>query len=137
MRRRNRRTGSLGVFLSALLLLFSAPFLLPAAATAAPLAPGTTTAPGGAAQAWAGWESLGGGLTSAPAASSWSRGRLDTFVRGADNALWHKSYETGWSGWKSLGGSLTSAPAAVSWGPNRIDVFGRGTDNAMWHKWWN
>ncbi|MGW1071572.1 hypothetical protein [Streptomyces sp. NPDC002537] len=59
--------------------LFLGSFLAPAAATAAPTV-----------KAWSGWESLGGGLTSAPAVSSWSSGRLDTFVRGSDNALWHK-----------------------------------------------
>src|SRR5262249_56052520 len=86
-------------------------------------------------QHWSGWESLGGVLTSGPAVCSWSSGRLDVFVRGTDNALWHKWFSNGWSGWESLGGVLTSDPAAVSWGPNRIDVFVRGTDNALWHKW--
>jgi hypothetical protein len=87
---------------------------------------------------WLGWEDLGGVLTSAPAVSSWAANRLDCFVRGTDNALWHKWWNgSSWSGWESLGGVLTSEPAAVSWGPNRIDVFARGTNNAMWHKWWN
>jgi hypothetical protein len=75
-------------------------------------------------------------LTSAPGVSSWASGRLDTFVRGTNNAMWHKWYSSGWSGWENLGGVLTSAPDAVSWGANRIDSFVRGTDNALWHKWW-
>jgi hypothetical protein len=83
---------------------------------------------------WLGWESLGGVLTSGPAASSWSSGRLDVFVRGTDSALWHKWFQNGWSGWESLGGVLTSSPAAVSSGNGRIDVFVRGTDCALWHK---
>ena len=91
----------------------------------------------GARTRWSGWESLGGVLTSGPGVCSWASGRLDVFVRGTDNALWHKWYSGGWSGWESLGGVITSDPAAVSWGPNRIDVFARGTDNALWHKWWN
>ncbi|WP_108718751.1 hypothetical protein [Miniimonas sp. S16] len=86
---------------------------------------------------WLGWESLGGGLSSGPAVSSWSSGRLDVFVRGTDNALWHKWFAGGWSGWESLGGVLTSDPAAVSWSDGRIDVFVRGTDNALWHKWFD
>ncbi|MFD9903568.1 hypothetical protein [Streptomyces sp. NPDC059063] len=86
---------------------------------------------------WLGWESLGGALTSGPAVSSWAGGRLDTFVRGTDSALWHKWYDHGWSGWESLGGVLTSEPAAVSWGNGRIDVFVRGTDSALWHKWYD
>ena len=82
------------------------------------------------------WESLGGGLTSAPAIASWAKGRLDVFGRGTDNALWHKSLADGaWSEWKSLRGILTSPPAAVSWGEGRIDVFVRGTDRALWHRW--
>ncbi|MDD7942985.1 hypothetical protein PHK61_31740, partial [Actinomycetospora lutea] len=39
---------------------------------------------------WSGWESLGGVLTSEPAAVSWRSDRIDVFVRGTDNALWHK-----------------------------------------------
>ena len=92
----------------------------------------------GSGRRWFGWESLGGVLTSDPAVSSWAANRLDCFVRGTNNAMWHKWWNgSSWSGWENLGGVLTSAPAAVSWGPNRIDCFVRGTDNAMWHKWWN
>ena len=57
---------------------------------------------------WHDWESLGGVLTSDPTAVSWASGRLDVFVRGKDNALWHKWYDRGWSAWESLGGVLTS-----------------------------
>ena len=63
--------------------------------------------------------------------------KIDIFIRGTDNALWHKWWVNGhWIEWENLGGVLTNAPAACSWGPNRIDTFVRGTDNAMWHKWW-
>jgi hypothetical protein len=32
----------------------------------------------------------------------WAPGRLDLFVHGTDNALWHKWYDGGsWSGWES------------------------------------
>jgi hypothetical protein len=84
----------------------------------------------------ASWQSLGGGLTSAPAICSWGSGRLDVFARGEDFALWHKRFTDGsWSDWESLGGGLSSPPAAVSWGEGRIDVFVRGNDRALWHKW--
>ena len=82
-------------------------------------------------------ESLGGVLTSGPASASWGPNRLDVFVRGSDNALYHESWAgTTWSGWESLGGLLTADPAAVSWGPNRTDVFVRGVDNQLWHQYW-
>jgi hypothetical protein len=86
---------------------------------------------------WMDWESLGGVLTSGPAASSWSEGRLDVLVRGTDSACWHKWFDNGWSDWESLGGILTSSPAAVSWDQGRLDVFARGTDSALWHKWYD
>jgi chitodextrinase len=83
-------------------------------------------------------ESLGGLLTASAAATSWSSNRTDVFVRGTDNALYHRSWNgSTWSAWERLGGVLTSAPGAVSWGPDRIDVFVRGTDNALWHKGWD
>lgn len=87
---------------------------------------------------WSKWEDLGGILTSGPGSSSWGPNRLDVFVKGSDNAMYHKWWNgSRWSDFENLGGVLTSAPASVSWGPNRIDTFVRGTDNAMYHKWWN
>lgn len=87
------------------------------------------------------WRSLGGTLTSGPAAVSWGLGREDVFVRGADNRLWHKWYDvqrsgSKWSGWESLGGALTSDPDAASYNPGELDVFVRGTDGYLWHKWY-
>jgi uncharacterized protein YvpB len=74
----------------------------------------------------------------APAAAavvSSSPNRLDTFIRGADNALWRKSWNgSGWSGWQSLGGLLSSEPTAVASAGGRIDVFIRGADFALWHR---
>ncbi|WP_437949296.1 LamG-like jellyroll fold domain-containing protein [Sorangium sp. So ce296] len=83
------------------------------------------------------WESLGGDLSSTPAVSSWASGRLDVFVRGKDNTLFHKYFDDAWSTWESLGGALTSGPAAVSWGNRRIDVFARGQDNELVHKYFD
>jgi hypothetical protein len=80
---------------------------------------------------------LGGYCKHGVAVSSWAANRLDCFVIGSDNAMWHKWWDrSAWRGWESLGGYCVSAPGAVSWGPNRIDSFVIGTDRAMWHKWW-
>ncbi len=88
--------------------------------------------------AWGAWESLGGVCTSPPAVVAWGPNRLDAFVKGTDNALWHKWWNgAAWGGFESLGGNITSPPTVVSWGPNRLDVFAKGDDNAMWHRWWN
>ncbi len=83
------------------------------------------------------FENLGGTLKSAPAAASWGPNRLDLFVRGADDALWHKWWDGAWRGWERLGGTLTSGPAATSSGNGLLDVFARGTDNGLWHLRWN
>jgi hypothetical protein len=84
------------------------------------------------------WDDLGGTLTSAPAAASWAPGRQDAFVRGTDNALWHRWWDgRGWGGWESLGGVLTSDPAVVARAAGRLDVFVRGTDGAIWQRSWD
>jgi hypothetical protein len=49
-----------------------------------------------------------------PAVVSRPDGQIDLFVRGRDNAAWHRTYRAGkWSEWKSLGGVLTSGPGAA------------------------
>jgi hypothetical protein len=54
---------------------------------------------------WSPWRNLGGGLTAAPAVSSWDHTRLDVFVRGTDNHMWHRWGDgLNWSGWEDLGG---------------------------------
>jgi murein DD-endopeptidase MepM/ murein hydrolase activator NlpD len=84
------------------------------------------------------WGDLGGSLTSAPATASWAAGRQDVFVRGTDNALWHRWWDGhGWSAWEFQGGVLTSDPAVAARAPGRLDVFARGTDSALWHKSWD
>jgi hypothetical protein len=73
-----------------------------------------------------------------PSVSSWAANRLDVFVRGTDNAIWHAWWDgTRWNAWESLGPAIVSSPAAVSWGPNRIDLFGVGADGNVWHKVWD
>jgi hypothetical protein len=82
-------------------------------------------------------DELGGVITADPSISS--RGEhLDVFGRGADNALWHKSYNAGgWTSWESLGGILSSGVGSVSWGGERVDAVALGADKAVWHWWWN
>ena len=58
-----------------------------------------------------GYFPLGGFLTSTPTASSWAPNRLDVFVRGSDNALYHRSWNgISWSAYEWLGGNLEGAP---------------------------
>ena len=71
----------------------------------------------------------------APAACSWSQGRLDVFVEGTDGTLWHKWYSgNSWSGWENVGGlSLTASPAAAVWPQSMtIDVYVLSTGHVVW-----
>ena len=84
------------------------------------------------------WESIGGVLTSDPAATLNAPGGLVVFARGTDNAIWHTWQEHingNWSPWESLGGNWTSGPAAALYRDGRLNVFARGTDNAIWTRW--
>ena len=88
------------------------------------------------------WESLGGATPNRVTAVAWAANRLDLFVRGTDNVIYHKWWDgSHWgpspAGWESLGGATPGPVTAVAWGPNRLDLFVRGTDNAIYHKWWD
>jgi len=64
---------------------------------------------------WSGWQSLGGTLTSSPAATSPGSGQIDVFARGSDGALWYKDWNgAAWSSWHPLGGQIPAGtgPAA-------------------------
>lgn len=53
-----------------------------------------------------------GEFSSGPAVASWGANRLDVFIRGAGNQVWHKAWGgSQWSDWESLGGELAAAPA--------------------------
>jgi hypothetical protein len=87
---------------------------------------------------WSGWESLGGVLSSAPGASSWGPNRLDVFVAGTDNQLWHKWWDgSKWIGYEPLGEQLWSGPCAYSRAENLIDVFIPGPDGSIRQRNWD
>jgi hypothetical protein len=87
-----------------------------------------------------GWhiDNLGGTFTADPDISSQGAGKLDVFGRGAENALWIKSFpvNNGWGNWVYMGGSLASGPGAVSWSNGRIDVVMRDGSNNVSHWYW-
>ena len=87
---------------------------------------------------WTPWKSLGGYLTSDPAAVSWGLNRIDVFARGSNGQLIHRwlsgDFEPKWSNWESLGGILNGAPAVSSRGYKKLDVFIRGNNNQLYSK---
>ena len=86
---------------------------------------------------WGSSQSLGGSLTSSPAATSRNSGGMTVFVRGTDGAIYYRDYVAGsWGHWTSIGGKTAAgtAPAVCSWGGGRLDVFAQGTDGSLYHK---
>ena len=88
-----------------------------------------------------GWASLGGTITSRPAAAYWQgpdSGILGVFARGADGAVWgrveyHVSGHTAWTSWSSYGGHLLAGTSpAVAFTHGRIFLAAVGTDRAIW-----
>jgi hypothetical protein len=84
------------------------------------------------------WIGFGGVLTSEPFASTDTFGRVHTFVRGSDGAMWENVFSSNpWnpSGaqWIGHGGSISIwPPQALLDGPTYTYV--QGQDNAMWRK---
>jgi hypothetical protein len=89
------------------------------------------------ASGWAPWTTLDGGMIGDPAVANNADNRLETFVHGTDNRLWHGYQEGGptgvWRRWFTLGHQIVGNPAATRGPQGRLHVFARGTDNALWH----
>jgi hypothetical protein len=95
------------------------------------------------AEPWGSWVPLGGATNSPPTLiyDDYSNNlRLDLFVRGTDNGIWHKAGTinggggVSWaSSWDSAGGATPSAVTAI-WGTSGVvAVFVRGTDNGVYY----
>ncbi|APR85692.1 Putative membrane protein [Minicystis rosea] len=90
------------------------------------------------------WFSLGGIITAPPTVIANADSRLEVFVRGADNKMYHLFQRTpnvpnDCSGFELLGGDQTfrGAASAVLNNWNKIEIFACGRDNALWHRWQN
>ena len=90
----------------------------------------------GMLQAYAGgtWTDLGKQIVGQPAAYPSAGGRVDLFVRGTDDQVWHGVLSGGQTTWTSLGGALTEAPTAAFTSPAVWTVFARGTDRQLWFR---
>ena len=66
-------------------------------------------------------------------------GRLQSFYKGSDNAVWYTTQtaanSTTWSTHVSLGGIKTSNPVAIANADGRLEVFAKGADNQIYHRW--
>ncbi|MGI2904554.1 S8 family serine peptidase [Tolypothrix sp. VBCCA 56010] len=90
------------------------------------------------------WALMGNELISGVGVSSWKPEVMDLFVRGTDNLLYYKWYDSnngGWmQGYEQLGGGeISFSPVAVSGGgSDLVDVFARGigASDGVYHKVW-
>lgn len=98
------------------------------------------------------WEPIGGvpantRIVGSPSVVSWGNGRLDIFVSGSDDKVYHKFFAggRGWGpgavgdDWEPIGGltggaRIVGSPAAVSWASDRLDLFVTGGDLNVHHK---
>ncbi|WP_324276180.1 hypothetical protein [Blastococcus brunescens] len=93
----------------------------------------TTVDGSGRPTGFAPWQSLGGVLTSSPAAASSTSGRLIVSGRGADGAIWSRTWDGGgWQQWRSAGGLSVSAPAVDVVGADTYRMLVVGTDGGVW-----
>ena len=98
----------------------------------------------GSSNSWTSLQSLSGAIRSNtdPAVTVNSDGRLEAFVIGADNRLYHKwqniaGSTTSWSQYASLGGNiaLNTSPAVILNSDNGLEAFVIGGDKALHHRW--
>ncbi|HUR99567.1 MAG TPA: hypothetical protein VMZ26_15990 [Pyrinomonadaceae bacterium] len=78
---------------------------------------------------------MGGAMLGSPDACSWGGKRLDLFVRGTDEYIWHKFRDDNgtWHEWTSLGGmKMTSDPSAATRAKGQMSIFARGENNQIW-----
>jgi hypothetical protein len=83
------------------------------------------------------WQSAGGYIKSSPYLVFDNQGKMQTLVRGGDDALWINTGTPTSGGyqiaWKSQGGVITSAAKPLldpQWGT--LDIFARGSDGKLW-----
>lgn len=86
---------------------------------------------------WSKWLSHEGRLTGNAEIIVNSKGRLEAFIRGAGNSLYHSRQISladtdKWTEWENMGGQLASDPRAVSQADGTLAVFVTGYDNSLW-----
>ena len=81
-----------------------------------------------------GFENLGGGLSTAPGASSQGNRTADVFVRGNDNFVWTNKDDGTRTEWSRVDTTpVTTAPVSASWGPGRIDLVAADSSRRVIH----
>ena len=90
----------------------------------------------------AAWADVGSPFGAAPALASWGPGRVDLFMKNADQLI--QKTRTTSAGWMPAGdhywyiaSGLASDPSAVGWKGKNLDVVFRASGNNVIHVYWN
>jgi hypothetical protein len=83
------------------------------------------------------WRGFGGGLTSETFASTDTSGRVHTFVRGGDGAMWENVFSS--NPWNPSGAQWIGHGGSISWSPQGLlngqtFAYVLGGDSAVWRK---
>ncbi|MET0134388.1 MAG: hypothetical protein ABW215_12440 [Kibdelosporangium sp.] len=77
----------------------------------------------------------GRGILGQPAAYGSPDGRIDLFVRGADNSAYQRTLRNGrWSSWNRLGGDLVDSPTVAFKSPAEWTMFATGPYGLVWSR---
>ncbi len=91
------------------------------------------------ATGWAPWTTLDGGIIGNLTVANNLGDRLEVFIHGTDNQVWHAYQQGGptgtWQRWFTLGNQVVGDPASTRGPQGRLHLFARGTDNALWHRY--
>ncbi|HEX4510244.1 MAG TPA: hypothetical protein VH328_09205 [Burkholderiaceae bacterium] len=88
----------------------------------------------------AAWTDVGSPFGDAPALASWGSGRVDLFLKNADQLI-QKTRTTSWmpagDHYWYIASGLASDPSAVGWGGKNLDIVFRAAGNNVMHVYWN
>jgi murein DD-endopeptidase MepM/ murein hydrolase activator NlpD len=76
--------------------------------------------------------------SSTPTIATNADGRLEVFLLGSDQAMWHGyqvSPNSGWASFSSMGGSSAANPSVARNADGRLELFALNTNGTMWHQW--
>lgn len=86
---------------------------------------------------WKNWNVVSGGKFQPGVGVTSKRfGCINVFMKGLDDAVYHRQYDRVWGNLENVGGKIISSPSGVSSDSTRADVFVVGPDNAVYWSYW-
>jgi lysozyme len=103
-----------------------------------PKADGTTEHLWWANGMWNAFTDFGGMGLSHLSTLAWPDGHLEVFALGADQTIWHRSWDVAnakWAAWASLGGGgkMATGVGPITWGDGHAEIFATDDQGIVWH----